>query len=580
MRSSPSFLIRVLLSPVCLAGIMNSAPAFAQTAADIEAAQRQTQIIQRQEQDRLQRDQDEFRRRAERVEGMDTKKLQPKIEVPAIGVACRDIKIITINGASSIPDWKRKSITGEFINRCLNVGDIERLLAEITKYYVDHGFITTRAYLPPQDLSKGQLEILVIEGVVGQILIEDGNTKSISKLNIFPGVEGSLLNLRDLEQGIDQINRLSSNSAQLDIQPGAKPGTSNVLVRNQPRSPIHFGMAIDNQGSESTGAVQTGLSVTTDNLLGFDEMFSVSHRESTPNNYERQYSDSDNLNLSIPFGYTTLSLGTSHSRYASLIRVPSGLELISSGTNKIDNVRLDRVMYRDQSTRASLAATLTTKAAQNYLDQQLLRVSSRNLTVLDLDSNINTSFAGGVLSLDLGYAQGLNSMGALTDMDNLPDWAARAQFSKFKTGFNFTRPFRMLNKEAGFTSQLSAQKANNTLYGSEQIAIGGLYSVRGFVKNTLSGDDGYYLRNEIFIRQPVSIGDQTVSTRIYLGYDTGQVNNRTANIPEGRLAGMVVGISANWRGATWDFFNTRPLSMPDSMIAESSQTWFRVAYSF
>ncbi|WP_132920949.1 ShlB/FhaC/HecB family hemolysin secretion/activation protein [Sulfurirhabdus autotrophica] len=561
-------------------GILLPITSYAQTQADIEAAQRQAEIIQRQEQERIQRDQEEARRRSERVDGMDTQTLQPKITVPAIGAPCREISAITINGAPNLPASVRQRITSEFTGRCLNVGDIERILAEITKYYIDKGFITTRAYLPPQDLTQGHLEILVVEGIVNKIMIDDGKANSISIGNVFPGIEGSLLNLRDLEQGIDQINRLTSNNAQLDIQPGDKPGTSIVVVHNKPRLPYHFNVSVDNQGSESTGELQSGFTASVDNLLGFNELFSATHRQAIPGYPGHKDSGSDNFSFNIPFGYTTLSLGTSRSKYESTIRVPSGLELISSGNSKTDSVRLDRVMYRDQTTRATLAATVTTKESKNYLDGQYLGVSSRNLTVLDVDGDLNTGLAGGVLTLNLGYAQGLNTMGALRDPDNLPDWAARAQFGKFKAGFNYARPFKLFNKDFTLTSQFTGQKAKDVLYGSEQISIGGIYSVRGFVRNVLSGDDGYYWRNEISMRQPIVIGNETISTRLYAGYDTGEVHNRTANIPQGRLAGMVVGISANWRGATWDFFNTRPLTLPDTMIKESSQTWFRVAYTY
>jgi hemolysin activation/secretion protein len=570
----------VLLGLCLIVGLMTSEYSFAQTAADIQAAQRQAEIIQRQEQERLQKDQEEIRQRAERVDGMDTDKLQPKIEVPALGVTCRQIDTIRINASPNLPSQVRESIIAKFNHRCLNVGDIERILAEITKHYIDRGFITARAYLPPQDLSKGQLEILVVEGVVEKILLDDGNKHSVSVKNVFPGIEGNLLNLRDLEQGIDQINRLTSNNAQLDIQPGDQPGASRVVVHNQPRSPYHLNLSTDNQGSDSTGKTQTGITASADHLLGLNEMFSATHRESVPGDFQRQYSGSDTVNFSIPFGYSTLSMSTSGSRYASMIHVPSGLILIASGTNQTDNVRLDRVVYRDQTTRASLSAMLTTKQSRNYLDGQLLGVSSRNLTVFDLDSSLTTGLAGGTFTLDLGYAQGLNAMGALRDMNNLPDWAARAQFSKLKFGFNYARPFHALGIDASFTSQMTGQHTGTTLYGSEQIAIGGLYSVRGFVRNTLSGDNGYYWRNELSIRQPVSVGSEKIPTRFYVGYDTGEVKNMTANIPQGHLAGMVFGLSTNWRGVTWDFFNTRPLTLASNMTRESSQTWCRLAYSF
>ncbi|SIT12664.1 ShlB/FhaC/HecB family hemolysin secretion/activation protein [Neptunomonas antarctica] len=572
--------MRIGLSLCLSIGVLMPDSSFAATQADIEAAQRQLNIIQRQEQDRIERDQEAARRRTDGVDGMDTQPLMPKITVPAIGAACRDIKTVTITDAVHLSAAVHKHITDEYNGHCLNVADIEQILGIITKDYIDSGYVTTRAYLPAQDLSTGTLEILVIEGVIEKILIKDGNTNSISVLNVFSSTEGDLLNLRDLEQGIDQINRLASNNAQLDIQPGDATGASQVIVYNQPGSPFHYYLSTDNQGSKSTGEVQTGLTFTADNLLGFDDMFSATHRESTPGDSERKFSVSDSFNFSIPFGYTTVSLATSYSRYASTILVPSGQELIASGNNRSDSLQIDRVMYRDQSTRVLLSGSITGKNARNYLDNQFLGVSSRRLTVLDIDANLSTDFAGGLLSLDLGYAQGLSVGGALKDPDNLPDWAPRAQFKKIKAGFNYNRPFRLFDEKISFTSQLSAQKAHSAVYGSEQISIGGLYSVRGFVNNSLSGDDGYYWRNELSVRKPITIGGEVLSARFYAGYDLGEVSSQVDDVPQGRLSGMVVGISTNWRGASLELINTRPLSLPDTMTKESNQTWFRVAYSF
>ena len=574
-------LVRKITAGACLVmGIQMSSITFAETQADIEAAQRQLDIIQRQAQDRIERDQEAAKRRTNAVDGVDTQQLMPKITVPPIGADCRDIKTVIISGALHLSEVTRKHISDEYNGKCLNVADIEKILGTITKDYIDRGYVTTRAYLPAQDLSTGILEILVIEGVVEKIMIKDGDTNSISVRNVFSSGEGDLLNLRDLEQGIDQINRLASNNAQLDIQPGEATGASQIIVYNQPGTRFHYYVSTDNQGSKSTGEVQTGLTFTADNLLGFDDMFSATHRESTPGDSDRKFSGSDSVNFSIPFGYTTVSLATSYSRYASTIRVPSGLELIASGNNRSDSLNIDRVMYRDQSTRVLLAASITGKNARNYLDNQFLGVSSRRLTVLDIDANLSTDVAGGVLSLDLGFAQGLSVGGALKDPDNLPDWAPRAQFRKIKAGFNYMHPFRLFDERMSFTSQFSAQKSHSVLYGSEQITIGGLYSVRGFVNNSLSGDDGYFWRNEISVHKPITIGGEAVSARFYAGYDLGEVSSQVDDVPQGRMSGMVVGISTNWRGASLELINTRPLTLPNTMTRESNQTWFRVAYSF
>ena len=574
LRLSPMRCAVLCMATVTLVPILSSA----QTPADISAAQRQAEILQRQEQERLQ--QDDTRRRNDPVDGLDTRQLQPKITVPELGASCRSIRVVNISSAPNLSAAMRQRITDEFTGRCLNVADIERILGEITKFYIDRGFITTRAYLPQQDLSSGQLEILVIEGVIEKIVINDGDANSVSIGNVFPQREGGLLNLRDLEQGIDQINRLPSNNAKLDIQPGNATGGSVVVINNQPARALRASINTDNQGSVSTGATQTAITLMADNLLGINESLSLTHRESVPGQAGRQFSASDSINLSIPFGYSTVSLGTNRSVYFSPITLASGLELITSGSSKSDNIRFDRVVYRDQSTRASVSSTLTGKDSKNFLGSFFLDVSSRKLTVLDLDASLTTGFLGGVLSLDLGVARGLTAMSALRDSPGLTDTAPRAQFSKLKAGFNFAKPFRVLGKDISFSSQLTGQKANNVLYGSEQISIGGLYSVRGYVKNSLTGDDGYYWRNEVSVRQPIQLGGEVISSRLYAGYDRGYVSNRTPGGAQGKLEGMVAGVSVNWRGASWDFYHTRPITMTSNMVRETGQTWFRLGYSF
>jgi hemolysin activation/secretion protein len=272
---------RIALFISLVVGVMVPNIAFLQTRPDIDAAQRQAEIIQHQEQNRIQRDQEDARSLSDRVNGMDTKSLLPKIQAPNGSAICQNISTIAINEAPHLDESVRKKITDEFAGRCLNVGDIEKILTEITKYYIDNGFISARAYLSTQDLGKGRLDILVVEGVVNKLIIDDEGVGSVSIRNIFPGVEGKILNLRDLEQGIDQINRLSSNNAKLDIQPGESPGESTVVVHNQPKSRFHFGVSIDNQGQNSTGKTQTGITGGFENLLGLNDFFQ-SHTASQP----------------------------------------------------------------------------------------------------------------------------------------------------------------------------------------------------------------------------------------------------------------------------------------------------------
>ncbi len=575
--------IRSWRSLVLLAGLAAlttfSALTAAQTPADLGAARRQAEVLQRLEQERSRQDLERALPPERAPQGIDTEKLVPKPDASAAGQGCHVIRVIVISNAPRLPDAVRADLNARYVGRCLGVPEIEEILGEITKAYIVQGYIAARAYLPAQNLSSGQLEITVIEGKIGAIRIEDGGKDSVSIGNVFPGLEGKPLNLRDLEQGIDQINRLSSNNAQLDIQPGERPGESVVVVHNEPGSRLHLSIGYDNQGDRSTGERQTGATLSLDNPLGFNDFFTFTHRETTPGDRSRKYARSDSALYNIPFGYTTVTVGTSYSSNATPLSLPSGLQLVSSGDSRFSFVNLERVMYRDQASKATLATTLTTKSTRNYLNDHFLAVSSRDLTLLDLDAALALRLGSAALRLDAGLTQGLDALGALEDAHGLPGDFPRAQFRKYRLSADYSLPFRLASRDALFTSQFVGQHAEDTLYSSEQMLIGSLYTVRGFSRNTLSGDHGYFWRNELSARFPIEVGDTVLSGRAFIAYDQGRVSNRVSGLPSGSLAGGALGVSVFWKGASWDWFCTRPLSGPSSMDLEGTQAWFRVAFS-
>ncbi len=564
-----------------LACCFTSASVLAQTASpDAARARQDAERIQQQEQQRLQQER-EREQQKRNPGGIDPKTLQPPVnKAPSLGANCRDMPQIVINGAANLPSAEQQKLLAPYLGKCLGVAEIERLLAAITAYYIERGFITTRVYVPSQDLSKGRLELLVVEGVVEKILLKDNAAeRNVALATAFPALTGRVLNLRDIEQGLDQINRLASNSAKMQVLPGSKAGGSVVAIENETKPRFKFNASLDNQGSSSTGKRQAGLGMSLDNALGWGDFFSYMHRQSVPADRARRYSSSDSLSYVLPYGYNTLSLNASRSHYASTIMTPLAREFGISGDANNASIRFERVLFRNQRSRFNLAATLTAKDSKNYLAGELLNVSSRKLSVLDLDANLSTGLAGGVLGLDLGWARGLQAFGALRDVADLPDDAPRAQFGKFKYGVSYSHPFKLAGKDGAFSSQLTGQRAQDGLYGSEQILIGGIYSVRGFSNQSLSGDHGYVWRNDVSVRLPMQILSQSATVKPYLALDHGHVSSRASGVPGGSLSGMALGCTLTVGPATWEIFNSRPLSVPQGMPREGSATYFRLALS-
>jgi hemolysin activation/secretion protein len=531
--------------------------------------------------DQIQREQQEQQRR--QLEEQRRELPPPDSGVPVAeaeastddGGPCRQIDRIAISSSPNLTDRDRAQIARAYEGRCLRVRDIEQLLADITNAYIRRGYVTTRVYLPEQDLSRGELSVMVVEGVVERIALSGEGAERIALGSALPGVEGKPLNLRDLEQGLDQINRLQSNRATLDIQPGETAGTSRIVVRNEAARSFRFGATADDTGQDATGKHQAGVTASLDSPFGLNDYVTATYRRSLPLESRVRESELGSVTYLVPYGYNTLSLAFSRSDYLSFVTAASGARIPTEGRSDLSQLRFERVAYRSRDDRVTLSATLTARSADNYVAGQLIGVNSRNLSVLDLNINYSTGFLRGVLSLDAGVSRGLPIFGAPEDPDGLASDAPRAQFRKFNFAAGYSLPFRVVNRDASFASSLIAQHARTPLYGSEQMLVGGLYSVRGFQDAGINGDHGFFLRNELAVRQPLAWAGATLRPFVAVDWGRARMLDDANELPEGALSGFAGGVSLGNEHFMLELFTTKPWHVPAFMQREDSQTYFR-----
>ncbi len=135
-------------------------------------------------------------------------------------------------------------------------------------------------------------------------------------------------------------------------------------------------------------------------------------------------------------------------------------------------------------------------------------------------------------------------------------------------------PFPVHGRVFSFSSQLTGLYAMQPLYGSEQITIGSFYSVRGFNRYSLSGDRGYFVRNELSTSLP-KLSFIGITATVFLGFDAGRIEGYK-NTESANLSGAAAGIRFAGKHLLAELTAAKALSVP-AVIERESEQYFATA---
>lgn len=527
-------------------------------------AARQGEVIQRQQQQRIEED-------TTRI--LTSPNGQTVIEVPtheqatAAPGSCQTIQRITFIHSPLLGDAARHKLTAPYVGRCLGLGDVENLLSDITRWYIEKSRPTTRVYIRPQNLAQGELVLDVVEGRVEKVVLDEGAKGSVNLFTAFGLVRNRAFNLRQFEQGLDQINRLASNHASLDILPGSEPGLSVVRITNKAGSRLHVSASFDNTGQTATGRRQGTGTIIVDDPLGLNDMWSYTRRQTIPDGRPNADSRSNSVLFSVPLNVLTFTAGYNDAAYTSQAVTAAGSVFVLSGETRTGFAKLGAAVWRNARNKVELSAQLTNKRNRNYINGIYLPVSSRVLTTLELEANWSVLVGRGSLKLGAGWTRGLNMLGALDDGSAplLPD-SPRAQFNKLSAHAYLVQPLTVGGRKVTWTAELEAQYGFDPLYSSEQIVIGSPFTVRGFFEGSLVADRGVYLQQELSTLVPLRVSKVETVLRPHLGFDLGHVGSAARGGVSGTLAGVSGGLGLTLGPVDLDFTASRAIArgpLPD-----------------
>ncbi|NLR76982.1 ShlB/FhaC/HecB family hemolysin secretion/activation protein [Leeia aquatica] len=427
-----------------------------------------------------------------------------------------------------------------YVGRCIGRQGLQRVLQEANNHILAEGFVTSRVLLPEQNLGSGTLQLFVQAGRLHALRFSD-EAATASWRTAFPIQPGEVLNLRALEQGLEQLKRVPSFDVEMDIVATGEPGQSDVVIRLQQGRPWRVSLSLDNSGSRGTGERQGALSFSLDNPLRLNDLLSISLNHDAEPEGEQRGTRSDNLYYSLPWGNWTASLSLGRSQYHQQV---SGVtqSFMSSGRSRTRELGLQRLLQRDQSSKTTLHIKLGQRESRSFIEDTEVEVQRVRASSLEVGVQHKQYLGQSVLELGAAYRQGMPWFRANPDTArSISD--PRRRYHLWSMNLSLDTP--LLSGQ--YHGTLRGQWSRDTLYGSEQMAIGGRYSVRGFDgERSLSGERGWLWRNEL----EWALADS--GQRFYLAMDAGRVSGRSAPSGSRFLSGMAVGLRGGGKGLSYD----------------------------
>lgn len=496
-----------------------------------------------------------------------------RIDFPA-EMPCFPIWLVELQQRETLPHWlPLQKLANQAIGHCLGGKGINRLMSLLQNRLIRHGYVTTRVVAPEQDLNSGKLILTLLPGTLRHVKFTPHSGRYAALLNSFPAKVGALLDLRAIEQGLENFQRVPTVQASMEITPGEQPGESDILLDWKQSRMWRIGLSLDDSGNRSTGRYQGGVTLYADNPLRLSDTLYLNagtslhpRGEKGTHNYTAQYA--------VPLGYWMTSLTTSSNNAYQTI---AGLNSDYRYRSKSDNltVQLSRVLHRSGSQKTGMTYDLIMRESKNFLNDTQIDVQRRKTTAWKWGLHHRHFIYAATLDTGISYQQGTRWFGAIpASEESCGEATALSKILQMHARLGL--PFVAGKQNFRYSMQYRRQISYTPLTPQDQFSIGSRWTVRGFDGDrTLSADNGWIVRNKLGWFTPLP-GQQ-----LYLSVDYGALSGHSNPYLLGHhLAGGAMGLRGVLSGVIYDAFTGIPLSKPDGFTTNPVTFSFNLHWQY
>jgi hemolysin activation/secretion protein len=484
-------------------------------------------------------------------------------------------------------------ITQRCQGQSLRFTDLLDIRSEITKLYVEKGYQTSGAYIPPQVLEDGVVTIQVIEGKIEDIRIT-GN-KRLKPFYIRRQIESKIgrdrpLNINELLEALQllQLDPLL-DTINAELLAGTRPGTSLLDIQISEAPSKHLDINLNNGRSKTIGSFERELQFREDNLIGFGDGAFISFANTAGSNQI-------GIGYDVPLNGKNGRISANFSQVWSQVVDPSieNESVQFAGNSRNLSLNFRQPIIRKPNKEFALGIGLARRESETIIklnvdcstnvdippeDIILERperclIQPTKVTELLLTQDWLQRWRSSVLALRSEFGIGLNVITQESNQEsvssNFLSWRGQGQWVK------------RLGRDSLFLSRANLQLSNGALVSLEKFGLGGLNSVRGYQQDLELVDSGVFVSTEV--RLPIFRGFDSGVLQVVPFVDAGHGwNFSDETTTSSTLAALGVGLRWEWSDRISAQFNwgVPLLSVEDQQGSgiESSQFFFSITGS-
>lgn len=404
-------------------------------------------------------------------------------------------EVVTFN--LSIPEKTefREKLSSSFINKELTIERLQEIKLAVLQHYQDNDRPFTAVYIPEQDVTDGNIVLVVTESKLGEYKYKGNRWYQNEQLGRYFDIQsGQQLSRETLLNDVSWLNRNPFHYSEIRAIEGDEVGTTNIELVTREYYPVRVYVGSDNTGNGYIGNNHIYTGINWGNFLGKGNV--VTYQYTMNPNSHRYHSH---------YGNFTSFLNIKH------------ILMLSGGYNKTDP-NFDNFLSDGKYIQASFRYTIPIKPLytpflQEFtfgfdyknINSNLFFISTGDAPVIANQVNISEivvayAFSNVSKHLDLEMnVEGFLSPGQIFPhqsnkvyQDLRPN--AKNPFAYGRFTFSYTAKFPW---NFSFAGVLRGQVASNTLLPSEEFGLGGHNTVRGYQERQFNADTAFCASTEL-----------------------------------------------------------------------------------